>query len=198
MPKIEDKKKFIEMWNAGISEKQIAIAFNVSQPAVSLAAKSLDLNKRSRGKFSSRPPPTDQEILAFIREKGVCSIRELHLNFGGWKRVFQRNRENRMRKLVREGTVQKFQLKKGGKGGAHRKRGLAAHELFNGLTAQIYYYTNEDKAARLIVEKLGLEQSSTRYERKRFTSYLKRCLPPSLFETVYKQYCSERGRERES
>jgi len=175
--------RFKELWIKGISQEDIGKEFGISQRTVSLTGKRLGLKKRKPfGIFHVHPRASDEELISFIREKGLCSYLEIRKKFN-----YSHSPTKQLRKLVRLELISTFHLKFGT---STHKRG--ALDLFNGFSdqskGQRYYYVNEKEASKILIEKLRLTHSLSLYKRKRLTHYLKRALKPSLFRLVHNAY----------
>jgi len=119
----------------------------------------------------------DEEILAYIREKGLVERFEIVPNYCS-------HNDPILRELVRDGRIFTFSLQKGGN--SHSP--FSAEELFDGFGMHRYYYIDEQKAADVITKRLNLSSNMTHDEKHSTTQYLRRCLPSKLFHLVYGAY----------
>ena len=120
---------------------------------------------------------SDKEILKFIRDKKLCTIRDLTRLGLSEARV-----RERMRKLCIEVKVKRFRINKGG--GTSPVRNL--FDIFGDYVDRIFFYVPECEdyvCDRLLIEFRLLERKSRGLEH--ITTYhLRNCLPQSLFMKI--------------
>jgi hypothetical protein len=123
----------------------------------------------------------DEEILEFIKEDGICFSKRLKDRFG----FSDEGLVYRMALLQRAGVVHKFQIERVGGG---FKRNLS--KLFGPYHQKVCYYVDEDAAAKKLLADLNIKDAD-KGAKHQMTTYLRNCVPRSLFVKLYRAYASK-------